>query len=163
MSGIAIRRASSADSALILQFIIELAEYEKLRDQVVASEADIHSQLFGARPAAEVLIAEIDGQPQGFALYFQNFSTFLGKPGIYLEDLFVREHARGRGLGLKLIAHVAKRCEELGGARLQWSVLNWNQPSIDFYHSLGAIEQDEWSVMRVHGEKLRALAARAAD
>lgn len=161
MSVITIRRAVRDDSALILQFIIELAEYEKLRDQVVATLAEVQSQLFGEHPAAEVLIAEVDGQAQGFALYFQNFSTFLAKPGIYLEDLYVRESARGKGLGLQLIAHVAKRCQELGGARLQWSVLNWNQPAIDFYQSLGAIAQDEWTVMRVHGEKLSALAARA--
>ena len=161
MSGLTIRRATRSDSSLILQFIIDLAEYEKLRDYVVATEADIESQLFGERPAAEVLIAEIDGRPEGFALYFQNFSTFLGKPGIYLEDLYVRETARGKGLGLQLIAHVAKRCLEIGGGRLQWSVLNWNTPAIEFYHSLGAIAQDEWTVMRVHGEKLDALAARA--
>lgn len=161
MSRVSIRPATAADCALILQFIIELAEYEKLRDQVVATLADIQAQLFGERPAAEVLIAEVDGQPEGFALYFQNFSTFLAKPGIYLEDLYVRESARGKGLGLQLIAHVAKRCQDLGGARLQWSVLNWNQPAIDFYQSLGAIAQGEWSVMRVHGEKLSALAARA--
>ena len=161
MSGLTIRRATRSDSSLILQFIIDLAEYEKLRDYVVATQADIESQLFGERPAAEVLIAEIDGRPEGFALYFQNFSTFLGKPGIYLEDLYVRETARGKGLGLQLIAHVAKRCLEIGGGRLQWSVLNWNTPAIEFYHSLGAIAQDEWTVMRVHGEKLDALAARA--
>lgn len=161
MSGLMIRRATRSDSSLILQFIIDLAEYEKLRDYVVATEADIESQLFGERPAAEVLIAEIDGRPEGFALYFQNFSTFLGKPGVYLEDLYVREAARGKGLGLQLIAHVAKRCLEIGGGRLQWSVLNWNTPAIEFYHSLGAIAQDEWTVMRVHGEKLDALAARA--
>ena len=161
MSGLNIRLATSADTALILQFIIELADFEKMREHVVATEADVREQLFGARPAAEVLIAEFDGKPEGFALYFQNFSTFLGKPGIYLEDLYVRESARGKGLGLQLIAHVARRCLELGGARLQWSVLNWNQPAIDFYHSLGAIVQDEWSVMRVHGEKLDALAERA--
>ena len=161
MSGLNIRLATSADTALILQFIIELADFEKMREHVVATEADVREQLFGARPAAEVLIAEFDGKPEGFALYFQNFSTFLGKPGVYLEDLYVRESARGKGLGLQLIAHVARRCLELGGARLQWSVLNWNQPAIDFYHSLGAIVQDEWSVMRVHGEKLDALAERA--
>ncbi len=160
-----IRPAVVADVALILGFIRELAEYEKLLDRVSADEAKLRVTLFGAIPCAEVLIAEIDTeqgvQAQGFALYFQNYSTFLATPGIYLEDLYVRESARGLGIGLKLIASVAKRAVELGCGRFEWAVLDWNTPAIDFYRALGAVAQDDWTVQRLHGQPLLDLAARA--
>jgi GNAT superfamily N-acetyltransferase len=162
---VCIRPAVVADVGLILSFIRELAEYEKLLDRVLADEAKLRATLFGSRPCAEVLIAEIDTgqgiQPQGFALYFQNYSTFLATPGIYLEDLYVRESARGMGIGLKLIASIAKRAVELGCGRFEWAVLDWNTPAIDFYRALGALAQDDWTVQRLHGQALLNLAARA--
>jgi len=155
---LSIRPATPADLPSIAQFIRDLAEYEKLSHEVRFDEAALGEKLFGARPYAEVVIGEIDGTPQGFALFFHNFSTFEGKPGIYLEDLFVRPDARGAGLGKALLAHLAKLCVERDCARLEWSVLDWNEPSIGFYKSLGAKMMDEWTVMRVDGEALPALA-----
>ena len=156
-----IRAAVAADTALILGFIRELAEYEKLLDRVSATEQQLSLTLFGSKPCAEVFIAEVDGIAQGFALYFQNYSTFLAAPGIYLEDLYVRESARGSGIGLKLIASVAKRAVELGCGRFEWAVLDWNAPALKFYAALGAIAQDEWTVQRLHGQALLELAAKA--
>jgi GNAT superfamily N-acetyltransferase len=162
---ISVRAAVASDVPVILQFIRELADYEKLLDRVSATEAELHATLFGARPCAEVLIAErLDGSevvPLGFALFFQNYSTFLAKPGIYLEDLYVRESARGLGAGLKLMASVAARAVQLGCGRFEWSVLDWNQPAIDFYRKLGALGQEDWTVQRLSGSALLALAARA--
>ncbi|WOF42106.1 GNAT family N-acetyltransferase [Sphingopyxis indica] len=155
---LSIRPAAPADLPLIAAFIRELAEYEKLLHAVRFDEAALGENLFGARPYAEVVIGEIDGTPQGFALFFHNFSTFEGKPGIYLEDLFVRPDARGAGLGKALLAHLAKLCVTRDCARLEWSVLDWNEPSIGFYKSLGAKMMDEWTVMRVDGDALPALA-----
>jgi len=155
---LSIRSATAADLPLIARFIRDLAEYEKLADEVRFDEAKLGEKLFGARPYAEVVIGEIDGTAQGFALFFHNFSTFEGRPGIYLEDLFVRPAARGSGLGKALLAYLAKLCTERDCARLEWSVLDWNAPSIGFYKSLGARMMDEWTVMRVDGDALTALA-----
>jgi GNAT superfamily N-acetyltransferase len=155
---LSIRPAIPADLPLIAGLIRDLAEYEKLSHEVRFDEAKLGENLFGARPYAEVVIGEIDGTPQGFALFFHNFSTFEGRPGIYLEDLFVRPEARGSGLGKALLAHLAKLCVERDCARLEWWVLDWNAPSIGFYQSLGAKLMDEWTVMRVDGEALMKLA-----
>jgi GNAT superfamily N-acetyltransferase len=136
-----------------------LAEYEKLAHAVRFDEAVMAQKLFGPRPYAEVLIGEIDGVPQGFALFFHNFSTFEGRPGIYLEDLFVRPDARGSGLGKALLGKLAGLAVERDCARLEWSVLDWNTPAIDFYKALGATPMDEWTVYRVDGGALNNLAA----
>jgi len=157
---LAIRPATPADLPLIAQFIRDLADYEKLAHEVRFDEATLGDRLFGARPYAEVVIGEIDGAPKGFALFFHNFSTFEGKPGIYLEDLFVRPAARGSGLGKALLAHLAKLCVERDCARLEWSVLDWNAPAIGFYRSLDAKLMDEWTVMRVDGDALTTMAGR---
>lgn len=156
---LSIRPAANADLPLIAQFIRDLAEYEKLAHEVRFDEEALGERLFGARPYAEVLIGEIDGEPQGFALFFHNFSTFEGKPGVYLEDLFVRPEARGSGLGKALLQRLAQIAVERDCARLEWAVLDWNEPSIQFYKSLGAKMMDEWTVMRVDGDALGALAA----
>ena len=156
-----IRPATPADLPLIAQLIRDLAEYEKLAHEVRFDEATLEAHLFGPRPMAEVVIGEIDGAPQGFALFFHNFSTFEGRPGIYLEDLYVRPAARGSGLGKALLLHLAHLAEQRGCARLEWSVLDWNAPSIGFYQSLGARPMDDWTVMRVDGATLAQLAADA--
>src|SRR5579872_7442819 len=132
-----IRSAVAADVPLILGFIRELAEYEKLAHEVVATEAVLRESLFGARPAAECLIAESGGKPAGFALFFHNFSTFLGKPGLYLEDLYVKPELRGQGVGRKLLAHLARLAVSRGCGRFEWAVLDWNEPAIRFYQGLG--------------------------
>lgn len=155
---LSIRQASRADIPLIAQFIRDLAEYERLSSEVRFDEAVLAAKLFGPRPYAEVLIGEIDGTPQGFALFFHNFSTFEGKPGIYLEDLFVRPEARGSGLGKALLKRLAALAVERDCARLEWSVLDWNEPAIRFYKALGASPMDEWTVYRVDGHALNALA-----
>ena len=155
---ISIRPATSADLPLIAALIRELAEYERLSGEVRFDEAVLGEKLFGPRPYAEVLIGEVDGAAQGFALFFHNFSTFEGRPGIYLEDLFVRPAARGKGLGKALLAELARLVVERGCARLEWAVLDWNEPSIGFYKSLGAKPMDEWTVMRVDGKALTKLA-----
>jgi GNAT superfamily N-acetyltransferase len=154
-----IRPATPTDLPQILQFIRELAEYEKLSDEVTATERLLHQNLFGPRPVAECLIAELDQTSVGFALFFHNFSTFVGRPGIYLEDLFVRPAARGKGIGRALLTHLAKIAVERNCGRLEWSVLDWNAPAIGFYKTLGAISMDEWTVMRVAGDALKNLAA----
>ena len=155
---LSIRAATPADISLIGQFIRDLAEYEKLAHAVRFDEAVMAQKLFGPRPYAEVLIGEIDGVAQGFALFFHNFSTFEGRPGIYLEDLFVRPNARGSGLGKALLGKLAKLAVERDCARLEWSVLDWNTPAIDFYKALGATPMDEWTVYRVDGAALDNLA-----
>lgn len=156
---LSIRSAAPADISLIGQFIRDLAEYEKLAHAVRFDEAVMAQKLFGPRPFAEVLIGEIDGTPQGFALFFHNFSTFEGRPGIYLEDLFVRPDARGSGLGKALLGKLAALAVERDCARLEWSVLDWNTPAIDFYKALGARAMDEWTVYRVDDDALTGLAA----
>ncbi|WEK48235.1 MAG: GNAT family N-acetyltransferase [Candidatus Andeanibacterium colombiense] len=155
---IAIRAAAPADLPLIAALIRELAEYEKLAHDVRFDEAVLGAKLFGPRPYAEVLIGEADGAALGFALFFHSFSTFEGRPGIYLEDLFVRPEARGKGLGKALLAELARLAVERDCARLEWSVLDWNEPSIGFYKSLGAAAMDQWIGMRVDGDALTALA-----
>ncbi len=156
-----IRGATPADVKLILELIRELAEYEKLAHQVVATEEDIRNSLFGPRPAAECLVAEFDGAPAGFALFFHNFSTFLGKPGIYLEDLYVKPELRGKGIGRKLLAHLAALAVSRGCGRFEWAVLDWNEPAIGFYRSIGARMLDDWKINRLTGEALEKLAAEA--
>ena len=158
---LSIRPATPADLPLIAELIRELAEYEKLAHEVRFDEAVLAAKLFGARPYAEVVIGELSGIPQGFALFFHNFSTFEGRPGIYLEDLFVRPSARGSGLGKALLAHLAALAVERDCARLEWSVLDWNAPAIGFYQALGARSMDEWTVMRVDGAALERLGAAA--
>ncbi len=153
-----IRPAERADIPLILGFIRELAEYEKLADQVIADAEQMAEHLFGQRPYAEVLIGEVDGLPAGFALFFHNYSTFLGKPGIYLEDLYVRASARGAGLGKALLSTLARLAVERGCGRLEWSVLNWNESAIGFYQQLGAQPLDEWTVYRLTGPALLQVA-----
>ncbi len=157
---IRLRVATRDDIALIAHFIRALADYEKLLDEVLLDEGVLAEKLFGPRPYAEVLIGEINGQPEGFALFFHNFSTFEGRPGIYLEDLFVTPEARGSGLGTALLAELARLAVERDCARLEWSVLDWNQPSIGFYKALGARPMDEWTVFRLDGAALTNLAAR---
>jgi GNAT superfamily N-acetyltransferase len=156
---ISIRPAAPADLPLIAQLIRDLAEYEKLASEVRFDPAVLGEKLFGPRPYAEVVIGELDGQAQGFALFFHNFSTFEGRPGIYLEDLFVRPEARGSGLGKALLAHLAALAVERDCARLEWSVLDWNSPAIGFYQKLGARLMDDWTVMRLDGVKLSQLGA----
>jgi GNAT superfamily N-acetyltransferase len=151
---ITIRPAQLADVPLLLQLIRELAEYERLAHQVVAGEGELAESLFGARPAAEALIAELDGNPAGFAVYFTNFSTFLGRPGLYLEDLFVRPAVRRRGVGRALFLRLAELAAERKCGRFEWSVLDWNQPAIAFYRSLGAVPLVEWTVFRLTGDAL---------
>jgi GNAT superfamily N-acetyltransferase len=156
-----IRPASEADVPLILRFIRELAEYERLLHEVVATEETLRATLFGPRPAAEVVIAEGDGEPLGFALFFHNYSTFLAQPGLYLEDLYVRPEARGRGTGRALLAHLARLARERGCGRLEWWVLDWNESAIRFYRSLGARPMNEWTVFRLTGPDLSRLADEA--
>jgi GNAT superfamily N-acetyltransferase len=158
MGGVRVRSATERDVPLILDLIRELAEYERLSHEVLATEDGLRGSLFGERPAAEVLIGELEGQPVAFALFFHNFSTFLGRPGIYLEDLYVRPPFRGRGLGKALMVHLAGLATRRGCGRLEWSVLDWNEPSIRFYESLGAVAMADWTVHRVTGEALDTLA-----
>jgi GNAT superfamily N-acetyltransferase len=155
---ISVRPATRSDLPQVLAFIRELAVYERLEDQVVATEADLAAALFGVRPYAEVVLGCLGEAPVGFALFFHNFSTFLGKPGIYLEDLFVRPEARGLGVGRRLLAWLARTTLERGCARLDWAVLDWNEPSIGFYRGLGAVAQDEWTTFRLTGAALERLA-----
>ncbi len=152
-----IRPATPNDLPLIAQLIRELAEYEKLAHDVVFTVERLGQHLFGPRPYAEVLIAEHDGVGVGFALFFHNFSTFLGQPGIYLEDLFVKPDYRGHGHGKALLAALAKLALERGCGRLEWAVLDWNKPAIGFYQSLGANPNDEWTVYRLTGPALKQL------
>lgn len=158
MSTTTFRAASRGDVDLILQFIRSLAEYERMADAVVATPELLEEWLFD-KGAARVVFALCDGVEAGFALYFHNFSTFLGRAGIYLEDLYVRPEYRGRGLGLGLIKYLARECVRLGCGRLEWACLDWNRPSIDFYLSLGAAPQSEWTTYRLAGETLQALAS----
>ncbi len=154
-----VRSATEDDLPLILDLIRELAEYEKLSHEVSATEEGLRESLFTERPAAEILIGESGGTPTAFALFFHNFSTFLGKPGVYLEDLYVRPEFRGLGMGKVMLAHLARLAKERGCGRLEWWVLDWNRPAIEFYESFGAEAMNEWTVYRVSGEALNDLAA----
>lgn len=153
-----IRSASENDVPLILSFIRELAEYERLSHEVVATEEGLRKTLFHERPSAEVIIGELNGSPVAFALYFHNYSTFLGKPGLYLEDLFVKSEMRGKGIGKVMLSYLAHIARERGCGRFEWSVLDWNEPAIKFYHSIGALPMNEWTVQRVSGAALEELA-----
>lgn len=150
--------ATKRDVPLILHFIRALAEYERLADQVSATEASIREELFGERPVAEAVIAYDGDEPVGFALFFHNFSTFVGRRGLYLEDLFVKPEARGKGVGRRLLNHLASLAKERGCGRMEWAVLDWNEPAIKFYRSLGAAPMDEWTVFRLSGDALERLA-----
>lgn len=156
-----IREAVPTDIPVIRQLVQELADYEKEPDAVHATEADLHAALFGADPVASCHVAELDGEVVGFALWYRTFSTWTGRPGLWLEDLFVRPAARGTGLGKALLQQLAAVCVERGWTRFEWWVLDWNAPAIGFYRSLGAVPQDEWTTFRVDGEALRRLAGGA--
>jgi GNAT superfamily N-acetyltransferase len=153
-----IRMARETDIPLILQFIQSLAEYERLRESCVATEEQLHATLFGDKPGAEVIIASIDDEPMGFALFFHNYSTFLAQRGLYLEDLFVKPEARGHGVGYALLSALARIAIERGCGRLEWAVLDWNQLAIDFYKRIGARPLDDWTVFRMTGDALENLA-----
>ena len=155
-----IRPTTTDDVPLILDFIRALAEYEKLPHEVVADEATLRDELFGARPVAECVIAEYDNAPVGFALFFHNFSTFVGKRGLYLEDLFVKPEMRSQGIGKALLVYLAQLARSRNCGRFEWAVLDWNEPSINFYKSLGAKPMNEWTVYRLTGETLDALSSK---
>lgn len=152
--GFVIRCAAEQDVPLILNFIRGLAEYERLAHEVAATEELLRQTLFGERRVAEVIIGDYVGEPVAFALFFHNFSTFLGRPGIYLEDLFVKPEMRGRGFGRVLLTYLAKLAKERNCGRVEWSVLDWNQPAIEFYKNLGAVPMSEWTIHRLTGEAL---------
>jgi GNAT superfamily N-acetyltransferase len=156
--GISIRPARPEDAGLLVNLVHELAVYEKLEQHAQATPEDFLRHLFGPHPAAEAVVADVDGEPVGFALWFSTFSTFRGQPGLYLEDIFVKPSFRGRGIGKGLLAAVARRAVERGCGRLEWSVLDWNAPAIGFYRALGARPMDEWTVFRIDDEPLRRLA-----
>jgi len=154
-----IRPAAAGDAGLILSLIRELADYEHMLKDVTATEADIRATLFAAKPSAECVIAEQGGKPAGFALFFHNYSTFLGRPGLYLEDLYVKPELRGRGIGKQLLSHLARLALERGCARFEWAVLDWNEPAIRFYKGLGAQMMEAWRINRLTGKALEKLAA----
>jgi GNAT superfamily N-acetyltransferase len=162
MTHISIRPAKSTDVATLMQFICELAEYEKLRHEVVGSEDMLAQALFGNNPKAFAVIAEKDGDPAGFALFFYNFSTFLCQHGLYIEDIYVRPAHRGMGIGKKLLVYLAQKAVAEGCGRLEWWVLDWNEPALAFYASIGANPMNEWTVQRVTGKALNALASEEA-
>lgn len=155
---LSIATATERDLSTILTFIKALAEYEKLADAVVATEDGLRETLFGPRVYAECLIARWSGEPVGFALFFHNFSTFLGRPGLYLEDLFVNPESRGKGIGRAILARLARIALERHCGRLEWSVLDWNESAIGFYKSIGAVPLEEWTIFRLRGEALTRLA-----
>ena len=155
-----IERATIEDVPLILSFIKELAEFERLSQRVVATEDGLRDSLFGRHPKAEVVVCYVGNAPAGFALFFHNYSTFLGQAGIYLEDLYVRPEMRGRGAGRLLLAHLARLAAERGCGRIEWAVLDWNKQAINFYRSLGAAPMDEWTTFRLTGEALHSLATK---
>lgn len=158
-----IRSASRADVPVILSFITQLADYERMRQDVSATEPAIEATLFGDRPAAEVVIASVGARDVGFALFFQTYSTFLARPGMHLEDLFVVPDARGQGIGRALLAHLAGIARDRDYGRLEWAVLTWNAPAIGFYRQLGAFPLDEWQTYRLNRDGIRALAAGATQ
>ncbi len=156
--GLVIRKVVQQDTALIVALIKELAEYEHLAHEVTTTEKKLEESLFGETPFAEVVIAEYDGEPVGFAVYFHNFSTFLGRPGIYLEDLYVRPASRGKGVGRALLMYLVQLAKKRNCGRVEWAVLDWNEPAIKFYRSLKATPLDEWTVFRLTGKALDQLA-----
>lgn len=158
MSKIRIVPATELDLPVILEMIHALAEYEKLDHEVMATEERLRRTLFGIKPAAEVLLAHYEQECAGFAVFFPTYSTFLAQPGLYLEDLYVKPHLRGRGIGFALLKHLARTGAERGCGRLEWGVLDWNRPSIEFYKKLGALPMDEWTKYRLTGEALERLA-----
>lgn len=158
---LSIRPVGEHEVDLVMDFIRELAEYERLTHEVTATRDDIHAALFGPRPHAEAVLGCIDADPCGFALFFHNFSTFLGKPGLYLEDLYVRPGARGRGLGSHMLAWLARLALDRGCGRFEWAVLDWNETALKVYRGLGARAADDWTIYRVTGEALVRLAAKA--
>jgi GNAT superfamily N-acetyltransferase len=153
-----IREATEADLPLIAWFIRQLAEYERLLHEAIMTEETLRESLFGSRPGAEVLLAYYDDKPVGFAVFFHNFSTFMGRRGLYLEDLFVIPEMRGKGFGRALLVRVAKIARDRNCGRFEWAVLDWNKPSIEFYKKLGAVPMDEWTIFRVTGDALQRLA-----
>lgn len=155
---IVIRKGTDKDVSIILELIKALADYEKAPHEVIADEKLLTQNLFGDKPYAETLIADYDGEPAGFALFFHNFSTWVGKPGIYLEDLFVKPHLRGKGIGKKLLIQIAKIAVERDCGRFEWAVLDWNEPSIQFYKNLGAKPMDEWTIFRMTEQQIKVLA-----
>jgi GNAT superfamily N-acetyltransferase len=157
-TGLVIRPAAADDVPLVLSLIKELAEYEQMADQVVATEADVYRALFGATPHAEAVVATLGDTPVGFALFFHSFSTFLAKPGLYLEDLYVRPDFRGRGVGRRLLRHLARLAKQRDCGRFEWAVLDWNELAIRSYRRAGAVPMDEWTVFRVSGDALDRLA-----
>lgn len=159
MSEVIIKVANENDVPLILSLIKELAEYEKLTHEVVATEDMLRETLFGPKSHIEALVGYLNDKPVGFALYFHNFSTFLGRKGIYLEDLYVKPEARGKGVGQKILVYLARLAKERGCGRLEWSVLDWNTPAIEFYKKIGAKPMDEWTVYRLTGKALDELAS----
>jgi GNAT superfamily N-acetyltransferase len=159
LRGFEIRPATEADAPVILSFVKQLAEYEKLAHEVVATESTIRDTLFGNRRVAEVAIGYFETKPVGFVLFFHNYSTFLGQPGLYIEDLFVNEAYRRRGFGRALLLYVARLAQERRCGRLEWSVLDWNESAIQFYKKLGALPMSEWTVFRITGESLKRLAS----
>ena len=158
LKGFFIRDTTVEDSELILNFIKKLAEYEQLSHEVVATVETLRETLFGEKAYAEVVIGEFEGVPVGYALFFYNFSTFTGRPGIYLEDIYVDKEMRGKGFGKCLLAYIAKLAVERNCTRVDWSVLDWNEPSIQFYRSIGAIPMEAWTVQRLHGDALLSFA-----
>lgn len=158
-----IRSARESDVPQLLDFILELAEYERLSDAVDADEARLRETLFGVRPTAEALLAELDAEAVGFALYFHNYSTFLGRKGLYLEDLYVRSAARGHGVGAALLRRLAAIALERGCGRFEWAVLDWNEPAIGFYKKLGATAMNDWTIYRLEGASLQRLAGAQPD
>ena len=158
MSQITIRPAKTYDTKLLAAFIHSLSDYERLSAECTVTPEILQETLFGPHPAAEAIIAEYDGNPEGFALFFSTFSTFLGTPGLYLEDLFVNQEMRGKGIGKALLLHLVKIAHERGYGRVEWAVLDWNEPSIEFYKKLGAKPMNEWTVYRLNKETISSLA-----
>ncbi len=155
-----VTRATEADLPIILRFVQDLADYERIRDHCVATEEKLRRSLFGEQPHAEVLIARLGDEPAGFAVYFNSYSTFLAQRGLYLEDLFVTPEARGKGIGYALLTELARITVDRGYQRLEWTVLDWNELAIDFYKRIGAIPKNEWTTFRLSGEALEAMAAK---
>jgi GNAT superfamily N-acetyltransferase len=158
MTNLTIRPAQVTDTPIILKLIRDLATYERAPNDVSATEEQLRKVLFGDKPAAEVLLAFAGSAPVGFAVFFHNFSTWLGRPGLYLEDLFVKPEERGKGYGRALLVHLGKIARDRGCGRMEWAVLNWNEPAIRFYRALGAKPMDEWTVYRLTGDQINALA-----